>query len=466
MSKILALTVLSVLTSTTVSAETNVIYGEDNRLEVYEAPSEFQALASSTATMIGAKDIYPDAHQSGILTVKQNTLLEWLTPAKDPYEDLFYSSDLSDELSAPAERSFLEQETFYSESKSTQGFSRSLVCEGTRFVNQPNPGMCSGFLIAPDLLVTAGHCVKIENFCSTFKWVFDFYVDKNTQTAGLDIKEENVYSCKKVVVGALSDFFGMDFGVVQLDRIVKDRKPLEVRSEGLVPSDAQLVVIGAPSGLPTKIAPGAVVRTNSEPFYFTTNLDTFAGNSGSAVFNAKTGVVEGILVRGEDDYELNPFRMCIQAKTCESTGCRGEDVSRMTSIPEVAFQKMLYSSAEAGDVQTLTKILNKKIWVDFYGKDRQSALIKAAAKGQVDTMKLLIAKGADINLQDINGETPAHKAIKAKSASALKTLIDSGANLELPDAQGVSAAQLAKENRFLRGMWVINKAEKKENHIK
>ena len=47
--------------------------------------------------------------------------------------------------------------------------------------------------------------------------------------------------------------------------------------------DTPLVVIGHPSGLPTKIADGAWVRNNESEYYFVTNLDTFGGNSGSAV---------------------------------------------------------------------------------------------------------------------------------------------------------------------------------------
>jgi len=38
------------------------------------------------------------------------------------------------------------------------------------------------------------------------------------------------------------------------------------------------------------------------PIFFDANLDTFGGNSGSPVFDARTNAVVGILVRGADDY--------------------------------------------------------------------------------------------------------------------------------------------------------------------
>jgi len=64
------------------------------------------------------------------------------------------------------------------------------------------------------------------------------------------------------------------------------------------------------------------------------NLDTFGGNSGSAVFNAETGEVEGILVRGENDYvwsDENGSR-CRVPQQCTNDACRGEDVTRITNI--------------------------------------------------------------------------------------------------------------------------------------
>jgi hypothetical protein len=118
---------------------------------------------------------------------------------------------------------------------------------------------------------------------------------------------------------------------VELDRVVTDRTPLTFRKSGAISVNEPLVVIGHPTGLPTKIADGANVRSLSTSF-FVANLDTFGGNSGSAVFNANTSEVEGILVRGEEDY-VKPFlRSCKKPKECKSDKCRGEDVTKITLI--------------------------------------------------------------------------------------------------------------------------------------
>src|SRR5690606_25377246 len=63
-------------------------------------------------------------------------------------------------------------------------------CSSERFTEQPNPGMCSGFLIAPDLIATAGHCVTLDNFCEEYEWVFDYKVDEASGAAGLGMSPD------------------------------------------------------------------------------------------------------------------------------------------------------------------------------------------------------------------------------------------------------------------------------------
>ena len=57
--------------------------------------------------------------------------------------------------------------------------------------------------------------------------------------------------------------------------------------------------------LPRKYAGGqtSIVRENNNSDYFQANLDAYGGNSGSAVINAETHEVEGILVRGSYDFD-------------------------------------------------------------------------------------------------------------------------------------------------------------------
>jgi V8-like Glu-specific endopeptidase len=185
-------------------------------------------------------------------------------------------------------------------------------------------------LVSENRLVTAGHCIKNEADCSSYKWVFDFKVDHADQ-GKVNVAESSVYSCKKIISRKLDSNSKDDYAFIELDRVVTDRSPLKVRTSGKIAKGDALVVIGHPTGLPTKISDGANVRNLSSKF-FTANLDTYGGNSGSAVFNVETEEVEGILVRGETDYVYDSALGCQVSNVCATDACRGEDVTYIKNV--------------------------------------------------------------------------------------------------------------------------------------
>ena len=124
----------------------------------------------------------------------------------------------------------------------------------------------------------------------------------------------------------------MDYSVIQLDRKVTDREPLKFRTKGKVPTHAKVMTIGHPGGIATIITPNGRVRSNDNPVYFSTTLDTFGGNPGSPVINEKTGIVEGILVRGEEDYISDQEAGCERLNRCKFNECNGEEVTRITNL--------------------------------------------------------------------------------------------------------------------------------------
>jgi V8-like Glu-specific endopeptidase len=209
-------------------------------------------------------------------------------------------------------------------------------CAEERFSHQITAAMCSGFLVGNKYLVTAGHCITSESDCASNKWVFDYKVDDAGQS-GVTVANTSVYSCKRIISRALDRMSQDDYAYIELDRVVTDRAPLTFRKTGSINAGDEILVIGHPTGLPTKITDGAHVRALKGKF-FTANLDTYGGNSGSAVFNATTGVVEGILVRGENDY-ISDSRGCRASNICPEDGCRGEDVTYITNIKELMVQQ-------------------------------------------------------------------------------------------------------------------------------
>jgi hypothetical protein len=200
------------------------------------------------------------------------------------------------------------------------------LCSNEPFAAQPIACFCSGFLVAKDVIATAGHCVKSQADLANVRFVFDFRM-VDADIARTRFGAGDVYA-GKTLIGRQMASDGSDWALVQLDRAVVGRRPAKVRSAGKVKNAQALFVIGHPCGLPQKYAPGANVRDNTPAPFFVANLDTYGGNSGSPVFNAGSGTVEGILVRGENDFVTNGS--CYVSLVCPTTGCRGEDVTRAT----------------------------------------------------------------------------------------------------------------------------------------
>jgi V8-like Glu-specific endopeptidase len=205
------------------------------------------------------------------------------------------------------------------------------MCKAEHFSNQPTAGHCSGFLIGPDTLVTAGHCVLSTKDCQNHYWVFDYANYENVQPK-FTFSSNQVVRCSKLLHREKDEATGVDYSVLKLERKITNRKYLTIRKTGKMSDDSVLTVIGFPSGLPAKITTGAIVRDNSKDAFFVVNSDTYGGNSGSAVVDTKSGIVEGILVRGDTDYAKSPIEDCYTSIIRDQDGGRGEDVTRITNL--------------------------------------------------------------------------------------------------------------------------------------
>jgi hypothetical protein len=201
------------------------------------------------------------------------------------------------------------------------------LCPTERFGEQPIGCFCSGFLVAPDIIATAGHCVNAGNVTDV-RFVFGFRM-LDAATAQTKIDNREIYRGVSII-GREEVSTGADWALVRVDRAVTNHALTSIRREGKVGDGQTVHVIGHPVGLPTKFAGGAAVRDNQPSAFFVANLDTYGGNSGSPVFNSETHEVEGILVRGETDFVTSGN--CRISLVCPSSGCRGEDVTRTTEF--------------------------------------------------------------------------------------------------------------------------------------
>lgn len=108
------------------SIKPRVIYGTDDRLDIYQVTeAKSLQLASSTVALIRSDDLI--VKNSDTFTISTSS----------------YSSNYN-------------------------------LCQEEPFYDQRTAAFCSGFLVAPDIIVTAGHCVTSEQSCKNTSFVFDF----------------------------------------------------------------------------------------------------------------------------------------------------------------------------------------------------------------------------------------------------------------------------------------------------
>jgi len=256
------------------------VYGEDNRYESFERPQTY-ALAQSVAAQI----------HSGFFHFNSQGKIE-----------------------------ITEIVTLKEEFK---------LCEGVRFGNQPILASCSGALVSEDLILTAGHCVQQRTDCRDFFWVFGYEMSKNG--AAKEIGAENIYSCTKIERKVYNGY--ADYALIRLDRPVRARTPLKVAAANYRSKKGDdIFMIGYPSGLPLKTTEAAKV-TGFEGNSFLSNLDAFAANSGSPVFNSQTKEIVGVLIAGDEDYTMTRNQCSVISKYPESGS--GEEVLSVHVVPRI-----------------------------------------------------------------------------------------------------------------------------------
>lgn len=304
------LTAAAILLPQLAGAQSKSIYGNDDRLDYFEAAPAMRQLADSVVSLWPSKQVKFEGGEARLATI---------------------------------------------------GFGDALnLCPGEKFREQPIGAFCSGTLVGEDIVLTAGHCITDEASCADARFVFGYNIDTEGGQARTTVPQKDVYSCKRIIkrdldkqasgiigtgiaiINALLNRAGPDFAVIQLDRKVEGRRPLPVNRAGDLKAGDRIFVIGHPVGLPVKVAGNASVRTTDPKAFFLTDLDTFGGNSGSAVFNARTNKIEGILVRGGTDFVDSPAGCKVQYKVGQGEG-KGEAVTKMAKvkkyIPELGSHK-------------------------------------------------------------------------------------------------------------------------------
>ncbi len=272
-----------------VSSTTTIrrVYGPEDRIEVSSLPASSDEFKNANAVMclMTTGNLWHDYPKKGTSTINASSLS--------------YNIQINPDLGHP-------------------------LCSGELFRDQPVAGIGTAFLISSTQAVTAGHCLfnirtgDTQNL-QRLRLVFGFRANATgTFPSPWTIPNSEIYQINRVVAynymhkNAREAYSQSDWAVVELDRPVPahDAKkgtghdPVKL-GRGFPLEGQELYVIGHPSGIPVKFARNAFVRSSDlSKAFFQASLDTFAGNSGSPVFSCSTHQVEGILVRGYQDYEV------------------------------------------------------------------------------------------------------------------------------------------------------------------
>jgi hypothetical protein len=230
-----------------------LIYGDDNRLDVFASPSA-EARARAARSVVALIPKTSIAATSDGFSVRAPTLAE-----------------------------------------------RAGLCPGERFGDEPAAAFCSGVLVDRDLVLTAGHCLRAFAL-QDFSVVFGYYYQATGQLAPLEVIDPTT------IVAEALDPSGQvprrDYGWLRLARAASpERSPSPIYVEPRTPRVGDPVLsIGAGDGVPLKIDSGGTIRDprGDSGDYFLADVDTSGGSSGGGAFDPQLAL-EGILVRGAPD---------------------------------------------------------------------------------------------------------------------------------------------------------------------
>lgn len=211
---------------------------------------------------------------------------------------------------------------------------RAGLCSTERFHEQPSIGTCTGFLISPTILITAGHCqgngginTQAKEYCEAFSWYFGYALPWSGTVDYQNIPADRIYRCKRAIHTENIEIYppdpartgeARDFAIIELDRPVTSATPLKVAtSTPILGSD--VYTVGHPWGLPAKYSGVAPLRNFLKGNTLTTTLDTMGGNSGGPVFNSQNEVL-GILAAGHQFDSYYTVNSCSALNRCDTDG--------------------------------------------------------------------------------------------------------------------------------------------------
>lgn len=198
---------------------------------------------------------------------------------------------------------------------------RNGLCEGQSFANSPaiKSVYCSATLVAPDIVVTAAHCLRTRG-CLQMSFLFgltssDFQGPSEGFSNYIN-KQEHYFECQNVLEvgsGWTRQGHGQstenDWAIIRLNRPVPGAVTLPCRRSGRLEVGESVKSVGHPRGLASIESYGSVKHSGSNRLghnFVTASFYAESGNSGGGVFSG-LDLFEGTLVETYDPNILTPY---------------------------------------------------------------------------------------------------------------------------------------------------------------
>lgn len=309
------------------------VLGEDGRQELYEISKDWQDLAQATLLFSNTRNIV-------------NVNNQWKT----------FTGGIS---------------------LSTSPNFKPLVHPDHRYAKQPIIGDCTGFLVSPDVAVTAAHCLPENGDLSKLNYSilaagvgYSSEVALKSNPTMIDIPSDRINWIDKVLFvgnppkeGGVSE---TDFAIIKLKNPIFSIKPLSLKRHYQAAYQAPVSILGHQLGLPLKADLTGTLAQATDPSakIILAFLDSGEGNSGGPVFDTQSKSVIGVYVAAGRDWlpcDIDEGSVSGPRHYCEAY--RPETVDQLAGDPNVP-KKVLKSFRKRYENGVITAWSSRIVRID------------------------------------------------------------------------------------------------------